>query len=171
MDKIFFIEYFSKDFYQIRFFFQVPELAGFLLLTLLPQTPLLCFLLLYRSLIVMPLEYALHPMLLFMIIVEVIVSILTVRSMAHRQATKFHMQKFVDLERISATDDHYDTTTARVVLDGKQQRRKYEWVLVFLLNWIRRIQRWTFCLFYIKIRSWLFSVQSFIWQILMTELF
>jgi len=87
---------------------KVPELAGFLLLTLLPQTPVILFLLFYTPFIITPLEYAVHPILVFMIFIEILTSVRTVKLMARQQATKYHLQQFVDLEKVSdnETDDY-----------------------------------------------------------------
>jgi len=88
---------------------KVPELAGFLLLTVLPQFPLILFLLLNDGTIIMPLERAVHIVLTLMILIEIIASGITVASMTRRQATKFHLQQFVDLEQLHGHDipDHF----------------------------------------------------------------
>lgn len=82
---------------------KIPEVAGFLLLTILPQIPFIGFLLFYRGLIVMPLEYAVHIILVVMMIVEVVMSTRTLNSMAHRQAAKYHLVQMIDIEH--AVDD------------------------------------------------------------------
>jgi len=87
---------------------KIPELAGFLLLTILPQAPLILVLLFFDSLIIMPLEYAVHSILVVMIVFQVIFALPTVKNIARRQATKSHLQQFVDLGRINEeeTDDY-----------------------------------------------------------------
>ena len=68
----------------VKFIFQIPELAGFLLLTILPQAPLILVLLFFDSLIIMPLEYAVHSILVVMIVFQVVFALPTVKNIARR---------------------------------------------------------------------------------------
>ncbi|CAK8694432.1 transmembrane protein 17B-like [Clavelina lepadiformis] len=79
---------------------KVPEVAGFLLLTIMPQTPLILFLLFNENTIVLPLERAVHIVEAIFILIEIIFACRTAGAMTRQQATKFHLQQFVDLEQI-----------------------------------------------------------------------
>lgn len=79
---------------------QVPELAGFWLLTLLVQTPLVFFLLLNEATIIFPLERATTIILTAFVLMEVITGYFAIRFMVNYQVTKFHLQQFTSLEDI-----------------------------------------------------------------------
>ena len=79
---------------------QVPDLAGFWLLTLLLQLPLTLFLLLNEATIITPLERAMHILLTIFVVLEVVIGYFAIRAMVNYQVTKFHLQQFTDMERI-----------------------------------------------------------------------
>jgi transmembrane protein 17 len=80
--------------------FQVPELAGFWLLTLLLQFPLSLFLLLNEATLITPFERAMHIVFTCFVLFEVIVGYFAIRAMVDYQVTKFHLQQFTDMEHI-----------------------------------------------------------------------
>lgn len=73
---------------------QVPELAGFLLLSLLIQLPLLLFLLTDHLTIRLPLELAVHSLLLAFLICEVVAAFLALRVMSRQLAAQFYLRQF-----------------------------------------------------------------------------
>ncbi|KAK6192148.1 hypothetical protein SNE40_003676 [Patella caerulea] len=79
---------------------RVPELAGFWLLTLLLQFPLIFFLMLNEDSIILPLERAVHIIKALFIVFEVICGYFAIRIMVNYQVTKFHLQQFTELEEI-----------------------------------------------------------------------
>nr|XP_002129567.1 transmembrane protein 17B-like [Ciona intestinalis] len=79
---------------------KVPELFGFLLLTILPQVPFLLFLLLNEFTIILPLERAVHIVQALLLVVELIAGSIAAKAITRQQATKFHLQQFVDLEHL-----------------------------------------------------------------------
>uniref|UniRef100_A0AC11DVL5 Transmembrane protein 17 n=1 Tax=Ovis aries TaxID=9940 RepID=A0AC11DVL5_SHEEP len=84
--------YFSKS--------QVPELAGFWLLSLLLQLPLILFLLFNEGLTNLPLEKAVHIIFTIFLTFQVVSAFLTLRKMVNQLATRFHLQ---DFDRLSAS--------------------------------------------------------------------
>ena len=89
---------------------QVPELAGFWLLTLLLQTPLALFLLFNEATIITPLERAATIIMSTFIVFEDVVGYFAIRAMVTSQVNKFHLQQFTNLEQIDeATDDSADS--------------------------------------------------------------
>jgi transmembrane protein 17 len=81
---------------------KVPELAGFWLLTLVIQFPLLLFLLLNSATIVLPLERGVHTPMLVFLVVEILVGYWAIRTMVHAQAAKFHLMQFDEVEETSS---------------------------------------------------------------------
>lgn len=79
---------------------QVPELAGFWLLTLLIQLPLDLFLLLNDAAIVTPFERSVTILMTIFYGLEVLIGYFAIRTMVNYQVTKFHMQQFVNLDQI-----------------------------------------------------------------------
>ncbi|XP_040540152.1 transmembrane protein 17B [Gallus gallus] len=73
---------------------KVPELAGFLLLSLLIQLPLLLFLLTDHLTIRLPLELAVHSLLLAFLICEVVAAFLALRVMSRQLAAQFYLRQF-----------------------------------------------------------------------------
>nr|KAG5702335.1 hypothetical protein BaRGS_003002 [Batillaria attramentaria] len=83
---------------------RVPELAGFWLLTILLQFPLILLLVINDGAILLPLERAVHIVKALFVFSEVIVGYLAIRVMVNYQVTKYHLQQFTDLEQL---DDGY----------------------------------------------------------------
>lgn len=72
---------------------QVPELAGFLLLSFLIQLPLLLFLLTDSQVLLLPLELAVHSLLLAFLVAELAAAFLALRTMTKQLATQFYLQQ------------------------------------------------------------------------------
>ncbi|XP_067686920.1 transmembrane protein 17-like [Haliotis asinina] len=83
---------------------RVPELAGFWLLTVLLQLPLILLMTFNEDAKVVPLERAVNIVKALFIVFEVICGYFAIRIMVNYQVTKFHLQQFSDLEQI---DDPY----------------------------------------------------------------
>ena len=80
--------------------FQVPELAGFWLLTLLLQFPIIIMLTFNESALILPLERAVHIVEGLFILFEIICGYVAIRTMVNYQVTKFHLRQFTDLEQM-----------------------------------------------------------------------
>lgn len=78
---------------------KVPELAGFWLLSLLLQLPLILFLLLNEGLRNLPLEKAVHIIFTIFLTFQVVSAFLTLKKMVNQLAARFHLQ---DFDRLSA---------------------------------------------------------------------
>ncbi|XP_055098267.1 transmembrane protein 17 isoform X1 [Symphalangus syndactylus] len=78
---------------------KVPELAGFWLLTLLLQLPLILFLFFNEGLIILPLEKAVHIIFTVFLAFQVVAAFLTLRKMVNQLAVRFYLQ---DFDRLSA---------------------------------------------------------------------
>jgi transmembrane protein 17 len=91
---------FLDNYFHFDLFSQVPELAGFWLLTLLLQTPLTLFLLLNGDTIILPLERAVHIIMAIFVICEIFMGYFAIRALVNHQVTKFHLQQFTNLEQI-----------------------------------------------------------------------
>nr|XP_004478518.1 transmembrane protein 17 isoform X2 [Dasypus novemcinctus] len=78
---------------------KVPELAGFWLLSLLLQLPLILFLLFNEGLKNLPLERAIHIIFTIFLTFQVVAAFLALRKMVNQLATRFHLQ---DFDRLSA---------------------------------------------------------------------
>lgn len=73
---------------------QVPELAGFLLLSFLIQLPLLLFLLMDRQVIHLPLEVPMHSLFLAFLLPEIVAAFLALRTMTKQLAAQFYLRQF-----------------------------------------------------------------------------
>ena len=80
--------------------FQVPELAGFWLLTLLLQFPIIIMLTFNESALVLPLERGVHIVEALFVVFEIICGYVAIRTMVNYQVTKFHLRQFTDLEQM-----------------------------------------------------------------------
>ncbi|CAH1801047.1 unnamed protein product, partial [Owenia fusiformis] len=85
---------------------KVPELAGFWLLTLLLQLPLVLFLLFNEATIILPLERAMNIVMSLFVLFEVIIGYFAIQIMVNHQVAKFHLQQFHNLENIGAHEGH-----------------------------------------------------------------
>lgn len=79
------------------FLFQVPELAGFWLLTLVLQLPLLVFLLAASGGKPTPAEIGVHIIFLIFLLSEIVVGFFALKVMSRQQVMKFHLQEFDDI--------------------------------------------------------------------------
>lgn len=84
---------------------QVPELAGFWLLTMILQLPLIILLLLNTDALLLPMERAVHIIKALFVVSEVIMGYFAIRVMVNYQVTKYHLQQFTDLEQVE--EDSY----------------------------------------------------------------
>ncbi|XP_006863037.1 PREDICTED: transmembrane protein 17-like [Chrysochloris asiatica] len=73
---------------------KVPELAGFWLLSLLLQLPLILFLLFNEGLKSLPMEKAIHIIFTLFLTFQVVAAFLTLKRMVNQLATRFHLQDF-----------------------------------------------------------------------------
>lgn len=73
---------------------QVPELAGFLLLSFLIQLPLLLFLLTDSHIIRLPLEMAVHSLFLAFLVAEITAAFLALKTMTKQLAARFYLRQF-----------------------------------------------------------------------------
>ena len=80
--------------------FQVPELAGFWLLTILVQTPLVLFMLFNEAVLILPLQRATTIILTAFVIFEVLAGYFAIKFMVDYQVTKFHLQQFTSLDGV-----------------------------------------------------------------------
>ncbi|NXX83881.1 TMM17 protein, partial [Urocolius indicus] len=77
---------------------KVPELAGFWLLTLLLQLPIILFLLFNEGLKIQPLERAVHIIFALFLIIQVFTAFVTLKRMVNKLATHFRLNEFDQLE-------------------------------------------------------------------------
>lgn len=77
---------------------QVPELAGFWLLTLLLQLPVILFLLFNEGLNIQPLERSVNIIFALFLVFQVIAAFVTLKRMVNKLATHFHLNEFDRLE-------------------------------------------------------------------------
>ena len=90
------------------FSYQVPELAGFWLLTLLLQLPLTLLLLFNEAAIILPLERAVNIFLSFFVLFEVVQGYRVINILTQNQVSKFHLRQledFVELQDIPETEE------------------------------------------------------------------
>ncbi|XP_028306613.1 transmembrane protein 17B [Gouania willdenowi] len=73
---------------------KVPELAGFWLLSILLQFPLILFQLFNEALIVLPLERAVHIVLAVFILTQAIFGFVALRDMVKHTESQFHLRQF-----------------------------------------------------------------------------
>ncbi|KFW93472.1 Transmembrane protein 17, partial [Phalacrocorax carbo] len=83
---------------------KVPELAGFWLLSLLLQFPIILFLLFSEGLKIQPLERAVHIVFALFLTFQVIAAFVTLKRMVNKLATHFHLNEFDQLEEHPAPD-------------------------------------------------------------------
>ncbi|XP_045150147.1 transmembrane protein 17 [Echinops telfairi] len=76
---------------------KVPELAGFWLLSLLLQLPLILFLLFNGGLKSLPMEKAIHMIYTLFLTFQVVAAFLALKRMVNQLATRFHLQDFDQL--------------------------------------------------------------------------
>ena len=89
---------------------QVPELAGFWLLSVLLQTPLVLFFLLNEATIITPFERTVTAIMTIFILFEDIVGFFAIRAMANSQVNRFHLRQFTNLEEIDDPCGTYEAT-------------------------------------------------------------
>ncbi|XP_027721174.1 transmembrane protein 17 [Vombatus ursinus] len=82
---------------------KVPELAGFWLLSLLLQLPLILFLLFNEGLTIQPLERAVNIIFTVFLAFQVVVAFLALKKMANQLAAHFHLQDFERFDREKRT--------------------------------------------------------------------
>ncbi|XP_005142843.2 transmembrane protein 17B-like [Melopsittacus undulatus] len=78
---------------------KVPELAGFLLLSFLIQLPLLLFLLTDSKVLCLPLELAVHSLLLAFLLAEIVTAFLVLRTMSKQLAAQFYLRQWEEGSR------------------------------------------------------------------------
>ncbi len=83
---------------------QVPELAGFWLLTLL-QTPLTIYLLANIDTVVLPIERAVNIVLLLFLLAQLLLGLRALQLMVKAQAVKFHLSQFSSLREETVTNN------------------------------------------------------------------
>ncbi|NWU60971.1 TMM17 protein, partial [Pterocles burchelli] len=83
---------------------KVPELAGFWLLSLLLQLPMILFLLFNEGLRIQPLERAVHIIFAVFLTFEVIAAFVTLKRMVNKLATHFRRNEFDQLEERPVSD-------------------------------------------------------------------
>lgn len=86
------------------FSIQVPELAGFWLLTLLIQLPLILLVLFNEDAKILPMERAVNIIEGLFVLFEIICGYVAIRIMVNYQVTKFHLRQFTDLEQMPDND-------------------------------------------------------------------
>ncbi|XP_058502333.1 transmembrane protein 17B [Solea solea] len=73
---------------------KVPELAGFWLLSILLQFPLILFQLLNEAILIQPLERAVHIVLVIFILTQAVAGFVALRDMVRHTADQFHLRQF-----------------------------------------------------------------------------
>ncbi|MEQ2276053.1 Transmembrane protein 17B [Xenotaenia resolanae] len=73
---------------------KVPELAGFWLLTILLQLPLILFQLFNEAILIQPLERGVHIVLTIFILTQAVSGLAALRDMVRHTASQFHLQQF-----------------------------------------------------------------------------
>ncbi|XP_026568653.1 transmembrane protein 17 [Pseudonaja textilis] len=84
---------------------KVPELAGFWLLSLLLQAPLILFQLLNEGLRIQPLERAVNIIFVVFLVFQVITAFLALKRMVNQLATHFHLHEFDRLDAHLPSDN------------------------------------------------------------------
>ncbi|XP_041058971.1 transmembrane protein 17-like [Carcharodon carcharias] len=77
---------------------KLPELAGFWLLSFTIQLPIILFLLTDESIIILPLEQAVHILYFTFLVFELVAAFLALREMTNHLATCFYLQQFQKTE-------------------------------------------------------------------------
>ncbi|NXV71899.1 TMM17 protein, partial [Atlantisia rogersi] len=83
---------------------KVPELAGFWLLSLLLQLPVILFLLFNEGLKIQPLERAVHIIFALFLTFQVVAAFVTLKRMVNKLATHFRLNEFDQLEKHPVPD-------------------------------------------------------------------
>ncbi|XP_077171494.1 transmembrane protein 17 isoform X1 [Paroedura picta] len=83
---------------------KVPELAGFWLLSLFLQLPLILFLLLNEGLKIQPLERAVHIVFVAFLVFQVAVAFLALKKMVNQLAARFRLHEFDRLDNPLPSD-------------------------------------------------------------------
>ncbi|XP_071508587.1 transmembrane protein 17-like [Diadema antillarum] len=91
---------------------RVPELAGFWLLTLVLQFPLLLFLTVDSHSMPFPIERAVHMVFLLFLAFDVLAGYLALQRMTQHQVMKFHLQQFDDIEMLEETQGRFTAASA-----------------------------------------------------------
>ncbi|XP_043979524.1 transmembrane protein 17B [Gambusia affinis] len=73
---------------------KVPELAGFWLLTILLQLPLILFQLFNEAILIQPLERGVHIVLTIFILIQAASGFAALRNMVRHTGSQFHLQQF-----------------------------------------------------------------------------
>ncbi|XP_062974600.1 transmembrane protein 17 [Elgaria multicarinata webbii] len=98
---------------------KVPELAGFWLLSLLLQLPLILFMLLNEGLKIQPLERAVNVIFVAFLVFQVITAFLDLKKMVNQLATRFRLHEFDRL------DDNFPSDN----LARKKRKVEASWVV------------------------------------------
>ncbi|NXL91376.1 TMM17 protein, partial [Alectura lathami] len=77
---------------------KVPELAGFWLLSLLLQLPIILFLLFNEGLKIQPLERSVNIVFVLFLVFQVVAAFVTLKRMVNKLAAHFHLNEFDRLE-------------------------------------------------------------------------
>ncbi|XP_055570814.1 transmembrane protein 17 [Falco biarmicus] len=94
---------------------KVPELAGFWLLSLLLQLPIILFLLFNEGLRIQPLERAVNMIFALFLTFQVIAAFVTLKRMANKLATQFRLREFDQLKDHPVPDFYSLGKEARAV--------------------------------------------------------
>nr|XP_046204698.1 transmembrane protein 17A isoform X3 [Oncorhynchus gorbuscha] len=86
---------------------QVPELAGFWLISFLFQLPILLFFLTDEDIIILPLERAVHSIYLLFILSELLASFFALRAMTRKLTLLFHLRQFGEVENLHHLHHHH----------------------------------------------------------------
>ncbi|XP_072529820.1 transmembrane protein 17B [Salminus brasiliensis] len=81
---------------------KVPELAGFWLLSLLLQFPLILFLLFNEAILIQPLERGVHIILALFILAEALSGFVALRAMVRHTESRFHLRQFNGIQELGA---------------------------------------------------------------------
>lgn len=84
---------------------QVPELAGFWLLTLVLQLPLAFVLLFNESMLIMPTERAMNILMTLFVVFETIQGYRAIKTLTGHQVSKFHLHQFDELTDMQDTQE------------------------------------------------------------------
>ncbi|KAI7811903.1 transmembrane protein 17B [Triplophysa rosa] len=79
---------------------KVPELAGFWLLTLLLQFPLILFQLFNEAILIQPLERGVHIILAFFIFAEALFGFVALRALVRHTESHFHLRQFDGIQEL-----------------------------------------------------------------------
>ncbi|XP_067911659.1 transmembrane protein 17-like isoform X2 [Heterodontus francisci] len=77
---------------------KLPELAGLWLLSFTIQLPIILFLLTDKSIIILPLEQAVHILYFTFLVFELVAAFQALRKMTNQLATRFYLQQFQESE-------------------------------------------------------------------------